>query len=103
MKKISLLRTTIARRIEEIGENIFEQLQSKAETFEYFSLAFDESCDMSDTAQLSVFIRAVAKDLSVHEDLVKLITLHDITCGVYVKDAVLNAVTIKFQIYHCPN
>ena len=43
-------RTTIAR-IEEIGENISEQLQSKADTYEYFSLAFDESCDLSDTAQ----------------------------------------------------
>ena len=46
---------------------------------------------MSDTAQLSVFIRAVAKDLSVHEDLVGLIPLHDTTLGVDIKEAVLNA------------
>ena len=71
-EKISLSRTTIAGRIEEIGENISEQLQSKADSFEYFSLDFDGSCDMSDTAQLSVFISAVTKDLSVHEDLVGL-------------------------------
>ena len=82
MKKISLSRTTIAKRIEEIGENISEQLQSKVDIFLYFSLAFDKSSDMSDTAQLSIFIRAVAKDLSVHEDLVGRISLHDTTRGV---------------------
>ena len=94
-EKISLSRTTIARRIEEIGENISEQLQSKADTFQYFSLAFDESCDMSDTAQLSIFIRVVAKDLSVHEDLVGLISFHDTTRGV---EIVLNALH-----YEIPN
>ena len=81
------MKTTIARRIEEIGANISEQLQSKADTFEYFSLVFDESCDMSGTAQLSVFIQ----DLPIHEDLVKLISLHDTTLGVDIKEAVVNA------------
>ena len=94
-EKISLSRTTIARRIEEIGENISEQLQSKGDTFQYFSLAFDESCDMSDTAQLSIFIRAVAKYLSVHADLVGLISLYDTTRGVDVKETVLNALHYK--------
>ena len=90
-EKVSFSRTTIARGIEEIGENISEQLQSKANTFEYFSLAIDESCVMSGTAQLSIFIRTVAKDLSIHEDLVRLISLHDTTRGVDVKEAVVNA------------
>ena len=87
-EKISLSKPTIARRIEETGENISEQLQSKADTFEYFSLAFDKRCDI---AQLSVFIRAVAKNLSVHEDVVGLIPLHDTTRDVDKKEAVLNA------------
>ena len=94
-EKISLSRTTIARRIEKFGENVSELLQSKADAFEYFSLAFDESCDMSDAAQLSVFVRAVAKDLSVHEDLVGLIPLHDTTRGIDIKKAVLNALHYK--------
>ena len=87
--------TTIARRIKEIGENISEQLQSKADTFEYFSMAFDENCDMSDTAQLLVFICAVAKDLPVHEDLVGFIPLHGTTRRVDIKEAVLNALHYK--------
>ena len=60
-----------------------------------FSLGFDERCDMSDTVQLLVFIRAVAKDLSVHEDFVVLISLHDTTRGVDIKEAVLNALHNK--------
>ena len=50
---------------------------------------------MSNTAQLSVFIRAVTKDLSVYEDLVGIIPLHDTTSGVDIKEAVLNALHYK--------
>ena len=85
-EKVSLSRSTIARIIEEIGKNISEPLQSIADTFKYFSLGFDESCDLSNTAKLSVFIRAVAKDLSIHEDLVGIISLHDPTRDVDIKE-----------------
>ena len=94
-KKGSLSRTAIANSIEEIGENIFEQLQLKAGTFEYFSLAFDETCDLNDTAQISVFIRAVAKDLSTHEDLVGLIPFNDAKRGISMKEGVVNALYSK--------
>ena len=94
-EKISLSRTTIARRIEEIGENISGQLKPKADTFEYFSLVFDKNCDTSGTAQLSVFVRAAAKDLSAYEDLVGLIPFHDTTRDVDIKEAVLNALHYK--------
>ena len=50
---------------------------------------------MIDTAQLSVFIYAVEKDMSVHKDFVGLILLHDTTCGVDIKEAVLNALYNK--------
>ena len=94
-EKVCLSRTAVTRRIEEIGENISKQLQSKADTFEYFSPAFDESCNMSDTAQLSVFTCAVAKDLSVHEELVGIIPFHDTTRGINIKEAVLNVLHNK--------
>ena len=50
---------------------------------------------MSDTAQLSVFIRAIAKDLFFHKDLVELISLHDTARGVDKKETVLNALHNK--------
>ena len=52
---------------------------------------------MSDTGQLSVFIRAVAKDLSVHEDLVGIIPLHNTTRGVDIKETVLNVLHCKIS------
>ena len=45
--------------------------------------------------QLSVFICAVAKDLSVHKDFIGLIPLRDATRGVDIKDAVLNVLHYK--------
>lgn len=56
-KQVSLSRNTVTRRIEEIGEDIEKKLKTVAESFSYYSLALDESTDLSDTAQLSIFIR----------------------------------------------
>jgi len=53
------------------------------------SLAFDESADMTDTAHILVFIRRVMKRLSVHEDLLGLVSLCDTTRGLDVEEAVL--------------
>jgi len=86
---MSLSRNSIARRIEDSGEDLSGQQSSKAGEFQYFSLAFDESADMTDTAQILVFIRGVTKCLSVHEDLLGLVSLRGTTRGLDVKEAVL--------------
>ena len=86
---ISLSRNSIAGRIEDIGEDLSEQLSSKTSEFQCFSLAFDESTDMTDTAQMLVFIRGVTELLSVHEDLLGLVSLRGTTRGLDVKEAVL--------------
>ena len=44
---------------------------------------------MSNTAQILVFIRSVTKDLSVHEDLLGLVSLRGTTRGVDINEAVL--------------
>ena len=87
-EKISLSRATVSRRIQEIGQNISDQL-SKAKSFMCFSLAFDESSDIKDTAQLAEFIRGVSSELSVHEDLLGLVSLRGRTRGVDIKEAVV--------------
>ena len=50
-----------------------------------FSLGFDKSSDTTDTAQMLVFIRGVTESLSVHEDLLGLISLQSTTRELDVK------------------
>lgn len=54
---ISISRQTVCRRINDIATEITSELMLKIKCFEAFSLAFDESTDISDTVQLAIFIR----------------------------------------------
>ena len=58
-----------------------EQLDARAKDFESFSIALDESTDVSDTAQCALFIRDVDKSLNVTEELLELIPLKGATTG----------------------
>ena len=91
---ISLSRNSIARRIEDIGEDLSGQLSSKTSEFQCFSLAFDESNDTTHTAKMLVFIRGVTESLSVHEDLLGLVSLHS-TRRLDVKEAVLKLLRVR--------
>lgn len=54
-KMVSLAPNTIDRRVEHIGNNILKQTINKAQCFNWYSLALDESTDISNTAQRSIF------------------------------------------------
>ena len=45
----------------------------------YFSLALDESTDVMDVSQLLILIRTIDSSYEVHEELLKLVSLHDTT------------------------
>ncbi|UYV67485.1 EPM2AIP1 [Cordylochernes scorpioides] len=78
-EKVNLLKTvimsanTVARRVENIAENISSQLFDKNGHVEWFSLALDESTDVSDTAQVLIYIRGVDKSYEVHEELLDIV------------------------------
>ncbi|CAM4600186.1 unnamed protein product [Lepidochelys olivacea] len=79
-KTISLLVNTVACRIEDIASNIIFQLNEKAKKFEWFSLALDESTDVSDTLQL-LFIRGVGNNFEVTEEVASMHSMHGTTTG----------------------
>jgi len=78
---VSLSASTITRRIEEIGGNVYAQLQQKTKEFDFFSLALDESTDVQDTAQLLIFIRGVSANFEMCEELAALQSLKGTTTG----------------------
>ncbi|MBN3299393.1 SCND3 protein, partial [Amia calva] len=59
LKNIPLSDTTIGRRIDDMASDVRVQLVEKLRLAEAFTLQLDESTDMSNDAQLLVFVRAL--------------------------------------------
>jgi len=78
---ISLSEQTISRRVKEVGADLKDQLQQKCKIFEHYSIALDESTDISSTAQLSIFVRGVESDFTVTEELLDVVPMTGTTTG----------------------
>ena len=78
-QNVSLSASTVTRRMEDLSGEVFSTLSEKAHSFQYFSLALDESIDVLDTAQLLIFIRGVDKNFQIVEDLCALRSMKDTT------------------------
>ena len=70
---ISLSPNTVANRITDLAANVKDQLILTSKNFEAYSIALDESTDVSDTTQCVVFIRGVDSNLNVTEEFLDLI------------------------------
>lgn len=77
----AISRQTVTRRIEELSQDVFQQLEDLVHSCTFFSLAFDESTDICDVAQLSIFIRGIDDNFNVFEELASLESLHGKTRG----------------------
>ena len=76
---VSLSRKTVVRSIEVISEDLTEQFKVASKSFQYFSLAMDESTDIKDTAQLLIFVHGVDDDFHVTEVVLGMIGMKDTT------------------------
>jgi hypothetical protein len=83
---------TVTRRLEDISNQISNNVKDIIAKCSYFSIALDESTDVSDTNQLLIFVRAIMEDFTISEELLKVCSLHSTTRGVDIFNAVKRAV-----------
>ncbi|XP_019748223.1 general transcription factor II-I repeat domain-containing protein 2-like [Hippocampus comes] len=88
---ISLTRNTVADRISELSADLDHQLKRKVGSFVAFSVAIDESTDITDVAQLAIFIRGVDKTLNVTEEFLELVPMIDTTTAEDIFSSVVGA------------
>lgn len=101
IKDLQLSRYTVTRRIEKLSEDIICQLKEDINICVAFSLQFDESTDVRDTAQLMIFIRMVCEDCTVKEQILKLIPMHGRTRGEDIFRVFNNLLKQRFLFLNC--
>ena len=52
-----------------MGNDIEKTLKGETQSFDFFELALDETTNVTNTAQLAIFIRGINSDFKVQEDL----------------------------------
>ena len=77
VETISLLQGIIVCRIDAIAVNIHEQLLTAGGCFQWFSITFDQSTDLQDTAQLLVYIKGINENFEITEELLSMKSLKD--------------------------
>uniref|UniRef100_H3ANB4 Uncharacterized protein n=1 Tax=Latimeria chalumnae TaxID=7897 RepID=H3ANB4_LATCH len=100
IKGLQLSDTTVMRRVEEIGKDIQQQLIADLSAAFCFSLALDESTDISDFSQLCVWIRFPQKELFC-EELLCLIPMKTQTKGEDIFTALENNLEWKKLVSLC--
>ena len=86
--EIALSKQTVTRRTEELCHDVSQQLKDLVHSCTFFSLALDESTNIRDIAQLSIFIRGIDDNFSDLEKLLSLESLHRNTRGSDIFDKV---------------
>lgn len=92
IKGLQLSDSTIMRRIEDIGKDVSDQLTADLSAAPCFSIAVDESTDVTDVAQLCVWVR-FPKENSFREEMLCLLPLLGQTRG----EDILNALLAFFD------
>lgn len=80
-QSVSLSHQTVSRRVDEISIHVTNKLETIINNCCYFSVALDDSTDISDTSQMLIFIRTVNENYSYSEELLKLQSLYGTTKG----------------------
>ena len=92
-----LSRFTVARRIDALSDHLEDALAERIRKFSHYSLAIDESVDISDPAQLVVSVQGVTEDFEVDEELLDMASMESTTTGENIAQEVLKIVQ-KFRL-----
>jgi hypothetical protein len=80
-QSVSLSRRTVSDQITDLAQDIEKTLKDSAEDFQFFSLACDETTDITNTAQLAIFVRGITAEFNTREELPSLEAMHGTTRG----------------------
>lgn len=94
---ISLSARTVSRRVQDLSTDVDRQLKDAVNKFEWFSLALDESTDVTDSAQVLMFVRGVNKDFEVTEELLDVLTMESTCTGNDIFNKVIESLN-KFDL-----
>lgn len=75
----------------DLSADLDSQLKRKVKSFIAFSVAIDETTDITDVAQLAIFIRGVDDTLTVTEEFVELVPMTDTTTAADIFTALVGA------------
>ena len=88
---IPLSARTATRRVEDLASDVRSSMLTKFKSLDIFSIALNESCDIKDTVQVTIFVHGVTHDIKVVEDFLSLIPMKATTIGKDVLNALLPA------------
>ena len=81
IQDLQLSNNTVTRRMHAISTDIQTQLNADLEICDWFSLQFDESTDISDTAQSVIMARMIFSNFAVKEDMLQILPVKGQTRG----------------------
>ena len=93
-ENVSLSHQTVTRRVDDMAANIEDTLVQRLSSCEF---RLDENTDISDTAELALFVSGVAKMFDVVKELLGICPLKGTTTGKNVF-AKVNQVIKKFKL-----
>lgn len=77
----SVSRKTVAQHVENLSANLKQQVSDKVSTFDFYSIACDESTDATNTGQLLLFWQGVDYNFCITKELLDLRSLKGTTIG----------------------
>lgn len=87
IQELSLSHQTIQRRLLDISDDLKDQFKLILKNSISFSLAFDESTDSTDSAQLCIWFRCIDSNFNINTEILSLISLTTQTRGIDIYNA----------------